>query len=70
MPLIQIDLDEFHDQDLIDELEGRGYKVLDEERDFNSELEDEEKDWICQVIMKYVDLFDPTARSVYEKLKK
>jgi predicted fused transcriptional regulator/phosphomethylpyrimidine kinase len=70
MAFIQIDLDEFNDHELIDEIEARGYKVLDEERDFDDELEDEEKDWICQAIIKHVDLLDPVAMSVYEKLRK
>lgn len=70
MPHVYIDMEDFKDQDLIDELEDRGYKVLDEDEFFNKELTDEEKDWICQAIMKHVDLLDLTAISVYEKLKK
>lgn len=70
MPYVNIDIDDLKDEDLIDELEGRGYMVLDEDEFFNKELTDEEKDWICQAIMKYVDLLDPVAMSVYEKLRK
>lgn len=70
MPLVYVDTSNFNDEDLIEEIEVRGYRVLDEDEFFNEELTDEEKDWICQAIIKYVDLLDLTAMSVYEKLKK
>ena len=70
MPHVYIDLDELKDHDLIDELETRGYKVLEEDHIYNKELTDEEKDWICEKIINYVDLFDPIAMSIYEKVKK
>ena len=70
MPLVYVDTSNFNDEDLIEEIEVRGYRVLDEDEFFNEELTDEEKDWICQAIMKQVDLLDLTAMSVYEKLKK
>ena len=70
MPLVYVDTSNFNDEDLIEEIEVRGYRVLDEDEFFNKELTDEEKDWICQAIMKQVDLLDLTAMSVYEKLKK
>lgn len=70
MPLIYIDLDELKDHDLIDELETRGYEVLEKDHIYNKELTDEEKDWICEKIINYVDLLDPMAMSIYEKVKK
>ena len=70
MPLVYVDTSNFNDEDLIEEIEVRGYRVLDEDEFFNEELTDEEKDWICQAIIKYVNLLDLTAMSVYEKLKK
>ena len=70
MPHIYIDLDELKDHDLIDELETRGYEVLEKDHIYNKELTDEEKDWICEKIINYVDLLDPMAMSIYEKVKK
>lgn len=70
MPHVYIDLDELKDHDLIDELETRGYEVLEKDHIYNKELTDEEKDWICEKIINYVDLLDPIAMSIYEKVKK
>lgn len=72
MPYVEVDvdLDDFDDQDLIDELEDRGWWVAPHKDYTPDGLSDEEKDWICEKIIKYVDLFDLTAMSIYEKMKK
>lgn len=62
MPQIYVDLDDITSEDLMEELENRGFQI--------DELTDEEKDWISEVILKYVDLLDPTAMEIYEKVKK
>jgi hypothetical protein len=62
MPNVYIDFDEFTSEDLMEELEKRGFQI--------NELTDEEKDWICEKIINYVDLLDPMAMSIYEKVKK
>lgn len=62
MPHVYIDLDKFTSEDLMEELEERGFQI--------DELTDEEKDWICEKIINYVDLLDPIAMSIYEKVKK
>lgn len=62
MPNVYIDFDEFTSKDLMEELEKRGFQI--------NKLTDEEKDWICEKIINYVDLLDPMAMSIYEKVKK
>ena len=64
---VEIDMDQFEDQDLIDELEERGYRVLDDDNPA-SELTDVEIDAI-------VELFENSkpgtiGHDIYDKLRK
>lgn len=64
---VDVYLDEFDDDTLIEELEGRGYTVIDEEHD-DANLTDEEKD----VILKMLVVHDvgTIEYDIYEKLRK
>jgi hypothetical protein len=75
MPYIDItahvDLDEFDDQALIDELEDRGWWVSPGKQWEPLELTDEQKDWICNFIIENrFDLTDMTAKDIYDELRK
>ena len=64
---VDIDMDQFEDQDLIDELEERGYHVMDDENPA-TELTDVEIDAI-------VELFENSkpgtiGHDIYDKLRK
>ena len=68
---VDVDLNEFDDQELIEELEGRGWWVSPEKNWEPEEvLSDEEKDWICDTIVGLDLESDPIAREIYDKLRK
>ena len=70
-------LADISDQELIDEAKSRGYDLVDDVDEEGSKmLTDEEKDWICYMILKLAQLdLGPTydnnvSRSIYDKLRK
>lgn len=69
---VYVELDEFDDQDLIDELESRDWWVSPEKYWEPEEvLSDAEKDWICETIIGLdLESQDPVAREIYGKLRK
>ena len=65
---VDVYLDEFDDDTLIEELEDRGYMVVEGESDEDQRLTEEEID----VILKLLTVHDvgTTEYSIYEKLRK
>ena len=73
MPYVEVDVDtgDFDDDDLISELESRGWWVSPEKNWKPIELNDEHKDWICEKIRsENLDLTDMTAKEIYDELRK
>ena len=64
---IEIDMDQFEDQDLIDELEERGYRVLDDDS-LASELTLVEIDAIVELVENSKP--GTIGRDIYDKLRK
>jgi hypothetical protein len=65
---IDINLDEFDDDELIDELEGRDYKVLDATEVSDYELT---KDEITAILERFqMSLPGTVGYNIYEKLRK
>lgn len=66
----EADLDEFDDQELIDELESRGWWVSPEKNwEIPFELTTEQKKWICKLILKHnLDVTDMMGREIYNEL--
>jgi hypothetical protein len=63
---IEVDLGDIDDDDLCDELESRGYKIIDEEDD--NELTHDE---ITAILDKFqMSLPGTTGYDIYEKLRK
>lgn len=65
---VNIDLDEFDDQELIDELEDRGWIVSDEKGKEILDLTSEELDYIVDLVINCKP--GTTGREIYDKLKK
>jgi len=66
---VDVDLDEFDDQSLIDELEGRGWWVSPERHWEPLELDNEQKKWICELILKHnLDVTDIMGKEIYNEL--
>lgn len=65
---IDINLDEFDDDELIDELEGRDYKILDATEVSDYELT---KDEITAILERFqMSLPGTVGYNIYEKLRK
>ena len=69
MPYVEVDvdLDDFDDQDLIDELEYRGWIVGDEKGQVPLIFSDEEKDYIANLL---INERTGIGREIYDKVKK
>lgn len=68
---VDVNLDDFDDQELIDELEGRGWWVSEEKHWEPLELTNDQKDWICEKIRsENLDVTDMTAKEIYDELRK
>ena len=65
---VNIDLDEFDDQELIDELEDRGWIVSDEKGKEFLDLTSDELDYIVDLVINCKP--GTTGREIYDKLKK
>ena len=65
---VNIDLDEFDDQELIDELEDRGWIVSDEKGKEILDLTSEELDYIVDLVINCKP--GTTGHEIYDKLKK
>lgn len=63
---VDVELDEFEDQELIDELEGRGWFVSEDEPD--EQLTREEKDVILDLLARAKP--GSIEYNIYEKLRK
>ena len=71
MPYITaaVELDEFDTDDLIEEIEHRGYKVVDEDEQVVG-LDNEDVKWLKWFIIDNADLLkDIQARNFYYKLR-
>ena len=68
MAYVNIDLSDFDDDDLIDELEGRDYKVFDSEEVADDKLTADE---ITAILERFqMSLPGTIGYDVYEKLRK
>lgn len=70
---VHVDMDVFEDQELIDELENRGWWVSPEKGwEPDGSLEDQEKDYICSFILDNFQRADgdEVVWEIYEKLRK
>lgn len=67
MMTVEVCLEDFSDNDLIEELEERGYEI---EQEGNLYLTDEERDWVCETIIGLDLDRESITRSILEKLKK
>jgi hypothetical protein len=68
---VDVDLDDFDDQELIDELEKRGWWVSPNTKWEPLELTDQQIDWICEKIMsENLDATDMVAKDIYDELRK
>jgi len=67
MTTVEVCLEDFSDNDLIEELEERGYEI---EQEGNLYLTDEERDWVCETIIGLDLDRESITRSILEKLKK
>jgi len=67
MMTVEVCLGDFSDNDLIEELEERGYEI---EQEGNLYLTDEERDWVCETIIGLDLDRESITRSILEKLKK
>jgi len=65
---VDVDLDSFDDQELIDELENRGWIVSDEKGKEILDFSDYEMDFIVDLVINCKP--GTTGREIYEKLKK
>lgn len=65
---VDIDLNEFDDQELIDELEGRGWIVSDEKGKEFLDLTDEELDYIASLVCN--ERFGSIGSEIYQKVRK
>ena len=63
-------LDEISDDDLVDELESRGYAVSGKDGIIEADLDNTDIAWIKELILENCDLpNDIEAYNVYEKLR-
>lgn len=68
---VDVDFADFDDQELIDELESRGWWVSPNKKWDPLELTDQQKDWICEKIMsENLDVTDMIAKDIYDELRK
>jgi len=68
---IDDNLDEYDDQELIDELENRDWWVSPEKFWEPLELDAEQRQWICDMIVKCdLDATDLVAKEIYNELRK
>lgn len=68
---VDIDFADFDDQELIDELESRGWWVSPGKNWEPIELTDQQKDWICEkIVSKNLDATDMIAKDIYDELRK
>ena len=65
---VDVDLDSFDDQELIDEIEKRGWIVSDEKGKEFLDLDDYEMDFIADLVINCKP--GTTGREIYDKLKK
>lgn len=65
---VNVDLDSFDDQELIDEIESRGWIVSDEKGKEFLDLDDYEMDFIVDLVINCKP--GTTGREIYDKLKK
>ena len=65
---IEINLEEFNDDELIDELEKRGYRVVEDSVYVPEGLIQEEIDFIVGTFSTYIP--GTIGHSIYEKLRK
>lgn len=69
---VEVDIDDIIDDmntnDLIEELERRGYITSKEPEE--ELLTDDEKDFVVDILLKSGNLYDQTASNIYEKLRK
>jgi hypothetical protein len=65
---IEINLEEFDDDELIDELEKRGYQVVEDSVYVPEELIQEEIDFIVGTFSTYMP--GTIGHSIYEKMRK
>ena len=63
-------LDEMSDDDLVDELESRGYTISGKDRIVEADLDKTDIAWIKELILENCDMpNDIEAYNVYEKLR-
>lgn len=68
---VDVDFKDFDDQELIDELEDRGWWVSPEKYWEPFDMSDIQKDWICQKIRsENLDETDMIAKEIYDELRK
>ena len=65
---VDVDLDSFDDQDLIDELEDRGWTVSDEKGVSVINFDDEELDYIASLV--YAAKPGTPGYEIYQKVRK
>lgn len=64
---VEVELDEFDDDDLIDEIESRGWLVREKGKEFLG-LTSDELDYIVDLVINCKP--GTTGREIYDKLKK
>lgn len=68
---VDVDIDIFEDQELIDELENRGWWVSPETGWEPLQISEEHQQWICDTILQYnLDVNDLVGKDIYEELRK
>ena len=69
---VDVNLREFDDEELIDELESRDWWVSPEKNWEPDEiLSDTDKQWICELLVSQnLESTDLVAKEIYEKLRK
>jgi hypothetical protein len=65
---IEINLEEFDDDELIDELEKRGYRVVEDDDYVPNDLIQEEVEFIAGVFSTYMP--GTIGYNIYEKMRK
>jgi hypothetical protein len=65
---IEISLGEFNDDELIDEIEDRGYRVVEDDEYAPGDLIPEEVDFIVGTFSTYIP--GTIGHSIYEKMRK
>lgn len=71
---IEVNLDDFNNDELIDEIESRGFHVVEDNPGNDHELLDDEVDWLQRHLlslnMAYSDPDYVTVHRIYQKLLK